>query len=279
MDAAGYRMAEALHAAIGTPARFSPLTIDGTAKMLVSHQMGGFPGLTPHLDAERAELVVYVGVNPVVSHGHTSAMPDPVTAIRALRDRSGGVGRRSPSHRDRAAGHAPSRAATRAPTTRSSRSWCAKCCSDGADRDDPRAPHGGKRRVGERGRTLHARARGDDRRRPGVRPDRAPRRSATGRASRRRDGNRRHDVGERQRDAVARVGADDPDRFDEPPRRRVVPSGLPPPARVVRAPDLTARRAVRARAHALVPSRSPSSASGRARCSATRSAPATSARC
>ena len=30
MDAAGYRMAEALYAAIGTPARFSPLTIDGT---------------------------------------------------------------------------------------------------------------------------------------------------------------------------------------------------------------------------------------------------------
>lgn len=84
MDAAGYRMAEALHAAIGTPARFSPLTIDGTAKTLVSHQMGGFPGFTPHLDAERAELVLYVGVNPVVSHGHTSAMPDPVTAIRAL---------------------------------------------------------------------------------------------------------------------------------------------------------------------------------------------------
>lgn len=42
MDAAGYRMAEALHAAIGTPARFSPLTIDGTAKVLVSHQVGGF---------------------------------------------------------------------------------------------------------------------------------------------------------------------------------------------------------------------------------------------
>jgi anaerobic selenocysteine-containing dehydrogenase len=31
-------------------------------------------------------LVVYVGVNPVVSHGHTSALPDPVTAIRALRE-------------------------------------------------------------------------------------------------------------------------------------------------------------------------------------------------
>jgi anaerobic selenocysteine-containing dehydrogenase len=36
MDAAGYRIAQGLHAAIGTPAKFSPLTIDGTAKVLVA---------------------------------------------------------------------------------------------------------------------------------------------------------------------------------------------------------------------------------------------------
>src|SRR5437899_5257144 len=36
MDASGYRMIEALFKAIGTPAKFSPLTIDGTAKALVS---------------------------------------------------------------------------------------------------------------------------------------------------------------------------------------------------------------------------------------------------
>jgi anaerobic selenocysteine-containing dehydrogenase len=32
MDAAGYRMAQSLHRALGTPAKFSPLTIDGTAE-------------------------------------------------------------------------------------------------------------------------------------------------------------------------------------------------------------------------------------------------------
>ena len=85
MDANGYRMAEALYRAIGTPARFSPLTIDGTAKVLVTDLVGGFPGLNPHVDFEGARLVVYVGVNPVVSHGHTSALPDPVTALRTLR--------------------------------------------------------------------------------------------------------------------------------------------------------------------------------------------------
>jgi anaerobic selenocysteine-containing dehydrogenase len=88
MDAAGYRASEALYAALGARARFSPLTIDGTAKVLVSHQVGGFPGLNPHVDTEDARLVVYIGVNPVVSHGHTSALPDPVTALRALRARA-----------------------------------------------------------------------------------------------------------------------------------------------------------------------------------------------
>jgi anaerobic selenocysteine-containing dehydrogenase len=85
MDAAGYRMAEALHASIRTPARFSPLTIDGTAKVLTATLVGGFPGLNPRPDYDRAKLVVYLGVNPVVSHGHTTAMPSPTTTIRALR--------------------------------------------------------------------------------------------------------------------------------------------------------------------------------------------------
>src|ERR1022692_496507 len=85
MDAAGYRMVEALFNAIGTPAKFSPLTIDGTAKTLVSHLVGGFPGFTSHIDYDRAKFVMYVGVNPVVSHGHNIALSDPVTSIRAVR--------------------------------------------------------------------------------------------------------------------------------------------------------------------------------------------------
>jgi anaerobic selenocysteine-containing dehydrogenase len=85
MDAAGYRMMEALFRAIGTPAKFSPLTIDGTAKALVSHLVAGFPGFTSHIDYERAKLVMYIGVNPVVSHGHNIALPDPVVSIRAVK--------------------------------------------------------------------------------------------------------------------------------------------------------------------------------------------------
>jgi anaerobic selenocysteine-containing dehydrogenase len=82
MDAAGYRMAQALHGAIGTPAKFSPLTIDGTAKVLISDLVGGAVALSGRPDLDRAELVVVIGSNPVVSHGHSVAIPDPVSALR-----------------------------------------------------------------------------------------------------------------------------------------------------------------------------------------------------
>ncbi|MGY4708507.1 molybdopterin-containing oxidoreductase family protein [Mycolicibacterium sp. CBM1] len=84
MDAAGYRLAEALHRAIGTPAKFSPLTIDGTAKVLIAELMGGSSALTGRPDYAGAELVLLIGSNPVVSHGHTIAMPNPRGALREL---------------------------------------------------------------------------------------------------------------------------------------------------------------------------------------------------
>jgi anaerobic selenocysteine-containing dehydrogenase len=83
MDAAGYRMATMLHAALKTPARFSPLTIDGTAKSLVATLVGGFTGFSPRPDYDHINLVIYIGINPMVSHGHTVAMPNPAKTIRA----------------------------------------------------------------------------------------------------------------------------------------------------------------------------------------------------
>jgi anaerobic selenocysteine-containing dehydrogenase len=88
MDAAGYRMSQALHAAIGTPAKFSPLTIDGTAKVLVSDLVGGSAALSGRPDYERAQFVMYFGSNPVVSHGHSVAIPDPISFVRELRTRA-----------------------------------------------------------------------------------------------------------------------------------------------------------------------------------------------
>jgi anaerobic selenocysteine-containing dehydrogenase len=84
MESAGFRMAEALHAAIGTPAKFSPLTIDGTAKPLVSDLVGGFMGLSGRTDLDNCDFLLLVGVNPVVSHGHAISMPNPTGTVRDI---------------------------------------------------------------------------------------------------------------------------------------------------------------------------------------------------
>ena len=63
MDAVGYRIAQSLHAAIGTPAKFSPLTIDGTAKVLMSELMGGSSALTGRPDYENAAFMMLIGSN------------------------------------------------------------------------------------------------------------------------------------------------------------------------------------------------------------------------
>ena len=84
MDAAGYRIAQGLHAAIGTPAKFSPLTIDGTAKVLIAELMGGTQAMTGRPDYDNATFAMFIGSNPVVSHGHTVGMPNPRGMIRDL---------------------------------------------------------------------------------------------------------------------------------------------------------------------------------------------------
>lgn len=88
MDAAAYTAAERLQRCIGTKQRYTQLTIDGVAKPLVADLVGGFVGLNPRVDLEHVKMLVYVGINPVVSHGHTIATPEPVTFLRELQERA-----------------------------------------------------------------------------------------------------------------------------------------------------------------------------------------------
>ena len=157
MDAAGYRTAQGLHRAIGTPAKFSPLTIDGTAKVLVSDLVGGSVGLNARPDLDAASFVVYVGCNPVVSHGHTVAMPDPVTAIRALRDhaevwvldpRRTETARLATRHLALAARHGPRGARLPRPGAAARRGRPGRA----------RTPSGGHRSTGGGGRAVQPRA-------------------------------------------------------------------------------------------------------------------------
>ena len=84
LDSSGYAMQEALHRALGGGPRFSPLTIDGVAKVIAAGAVGGFPGLNPKTDYERTELLLYVGTNPMVSHAHNTGMFNPAQWIKAV---------------------------------------------------------------------------------------------------------------------------------------------------------------------------------------------------
>ncbi|MSX88958.1 MAG: molybdopterin-dependent oxidoreductase, partial [Actinobacteria bacterium] len=83
-DAAGGRMAFRLFQALGTKSRYSAVTIDTPCRPLVCDQLSGNAGLMPCIDEETAGLTILVGTNPVVSHGHTTSLPDPVNRLRAL---------------------------------------------------------------------------------------------------------------------------------------------------------------------------------------------------
>ncbi len=86
-DASGRRTAEQLLRRIGSASRYTSTTVDTPCKPLVSELMAGYPGLVPALDFERATFVLLLGTNPVVSHGHLNAFPDPVARLRDLAKR------------------------------------------------------------------------------------------------------------------------------------------------------------------------------------------------
>jgi anaerobic selenocysteine-containing dehydrogenase len=67
---------------LGTGANYSALTLDCPAKPLVAELLTGDHRLIPVVDEEYARLTIYIGTNPVVSHGHTYIVADPVTRLR-----------------------------------------------------------------------------------------------------------------------------------------------------------------------------------------------------
>jgi anaerobic selenocysteine-containing dehydrogenase len=83
-DANGRRTVERMQRSLGTKSKYTATTIDTPGKLLVSEMMSGHPGLVPAPDREDGSLFIFLGTNPVVSHGHLNAFPDPVVTIRGL---------------------------------------------------------------------------------------------------------------------------------------------------------------------------------------------------
>ncbi len=90
-DTNGRRAAERFLRVLGSPQRYTATTLDTPSKPLVAELVGGWSGLTPMLDPDGCRLVLFFGSNPVVSHGHSSGLPDPIVRLRAIQARGGEV--------------------------------------------------------------------------------------------------------------------------------------------------------------------------------------------
>ena len=87
LDMPGVLVSDPFFRALGSDQIYSAITIDGPNKVIVPELVGGcsMPWSTPDLAATR--MLLLVGQNPLVSHGHANIVPNPVVTIRAIKAR------------------------------------------------------------------------------------------------------------------------------------------------------------------------------------------------
>jgi anaerobic selenocysteine-containing dehydrogenase len=86
-DPAGRAVAETFHHRLGSRSRYTSTTTDCPAKPLVAQAVLGHAAISPLPDLQGTTMLLLLGTNPIVSHGHTWALPDPVVALRSIRVR------------------------------------------------------------------------------------------------------------------------------------------------------------------------------------------------
>jgi anaerobic selenocysteine-containing dehydrogenase len=90
-DAAGRAVADRFFRALPTAQLYSAVTVDAPNKTLVPDLVAGAPFVFPQVDWDAARLLLVVGQNPIVSHGHSVARPNALVALRRLRERGGAI--------------------------------------------------------------------------------------------------------------------------------------------------------------------------------------------
>jgi anaerobic selenocysteine-containing dehydrogenase len=90
-DGAAQRTIGGFLRGVGTTQRYSSITLDTPNKNLVPDLITGSGYLFPLADWDATRLLLLVGHNPVVSHGHVTTRPNALASIRAVRSRGGQV--------------------------------------------------------------------------------------------------------------------------------------------------------------------------------------------
>jgi anaerobic selenocysteine-containing dehydrogenase len=90
-DAAGQIAASQWLPAIGSHSFLTAVTVDNAPVLVTAELVGGDPMLNPVWDPTAPGLAIFVGTNPVVSHGYGTAVPDPVRRVRDYRALGGRI--------------------------------------------------------------------------------------------------------------------------------------------------------------------------------------------
>src|SRR3954470_1910401 len=90
-DAAGQIAASQWLPSIGSRSFLTAVTVDNAPVLVAAELVAGDAMLNPVWDPTVAGLTIFVGTNPVVSHGYGTALPDPVRHLREYRARGGRV--------------------------------------------------------------------------------------------------------------------------------------------------------------------------------------------
>jgi anaerobic selenocysteine-containing dehydrogenase len=90
-DAAGQIAASTWLPAIGSRSFLTAVTVDNAPVLVAAELVSGEPMLNPVWNPVVPGLAIFVGTNPVVSHGYGTALPDPVRRVRDYRAAGGRV--------------------------------------------------------------------------------------------------------------------------------------------------------------------------------------------
>ena len=90
-DSAGQIAASQWLPSIGSRSFVTAVTVDNAPVLVAAELVSGEPMLNPIWDPTVPGLAIFVGTNPVISHGYGTALPDPIRALREYRSRGGRV--------------------------------------------------------------------------------------------------------------------------------------------------------------------------------------------
>lgn len=83
LDAAAYATVQQMRQVFGSKSFYSDMSIDVMSKGVVGEMVTGLACMA-RFDMGRCKMVIYVGTNPMVSHGHTAMLNNPTQRLREM---------------------------------------------------------------------------------------------------------------------------------------------------------------------------------------------------